>query len=489
VKDQPDLRMTARAFIANSFTALREENVIPTPVFNPYLAVGRDYFGGTIHGLPEYGKLERQLDQTYPERFADPLERRHAEFATSYIFGFLEACIARCGRSQDFDPGSAAVDESIDELLAVLATTTNEIVCCRHLAHLTTTSGDEVQIGEVTVVPETERRRDLMHRIQEEVRGAASAWNRDDPRPFAPPHSLLIIREISDDPEPYEIAARLSRRLDRFLFLARLLSAGTVQSTYEISGAPTLIARMNPLMNTFRTGWFGGLVRRTVRLSDEENPAFAAVGGLIDAADVKREGMVATSFDVAISKFNGSHTDDSPYEQLVDLATALEAALIGTAKDTEGLTLRLRSRTAALLATTDDSARALFDDVNLLYGLRSKLVHGGQIKERDLRKTIGRISTVPSETPEHRFGVAIGHAVDRMRDLVRRAILARLCLAAEPDPLWPFAGETAVDAILADDAQRVLWRSRWHERRDELGVGSAYGRPPTAVAFLSQDDR
>ena len=42
-----------------------------------------------------------------------------------------------------------------------------------------------------------------------------------------------------------------------------------------------------------------------------------------------------------------------------------------------------------------------------------------------------------------------------MRDLVRRAILARLCLAAKPDPLWPFAGDATVDAILADDAQRA----------------------------------
>ena len=55
---------------------------------------------------------------------------------------------------------------------------------------------------------------------------------------------------------------------------------------------------------------------------------------------------MATSFDVALSKFNRSHFDDRPYEQLVDLATALEGTLIGTVKETEGLTLRLRSRTA-----------------------------------------------------------------------------------------------------------------------------------------------
>ena len=65
-----------------------------------------------------------------------------------------------------------------------------------------------------------------------------------------------------------------------------------------------------------------------------------------------------------------------------------------------------------------------------------------------------------------------------MRDLVRRAILARLCLAAKPDPLWPFAVNATVDAILADDAQRAAWRASWHERLAELGVGYAAGPPP-----------
>src|SRR5687768_79662 len=93
VSNEADLRAPARAFIAASFDALTEENVIPTPIYHPYVAVGRDYFGDTIRRVPEYHELERQLDAAYPNRFADPLKRRHAEFASSYIFSFLEACI------------------------------------------------------------------------------------------------------------------------------------------------------------------------------------------------------------------------------------------------------------------------------------------------------------------------------------------------------------------------------------------------------------
>jgi hypothetical protein len=489
---EPDPRTAARAFIAAAFVVLREEHVIPTPIYHPYVAVGRDYFGDTIRSLPEYRELERLLDAAYPERFEGPVPRPRAEFATSYIFSFLEACIARCARecwSGNFDAAAPAVDETVDELLHVLGTTTSEIVCCRHVAHLTTASGEEVQFNDVAVVPENEMRA-LTHRIQHEVRGAARVWNRDDPRPYAPPHALLIAREISDDPEPYGVAERRSRRLERFLLLGRLITAGTVQSVYEIAGATTLVARMSPIMNTFPVGSFGGLVRRTVRLTAEQAEAFAALDQLIDAAEVKREGMAATSFDVALAKFNRSHSENSPYEHLVDLVTALEAALIGAERETEGLTLRLRSRVAALLATDDDPAETLFADVGHLYGLRSKLVHGGQITQKELRKAISKISTVPTESvSEYRFGVAVGQAVDRMRDLVRRAILARLCLAAGPDPLWPFAADFNVDAVLADDAKRALWRARWHEWLAELGVGRAGNPPPAAVDALTQEDR
>ena len=80
------------------------------------------------------------------------------------------------------------------------------------------------------------------------------------------------------------------------------------------------------------------------------------------------------------------------------------------------------------------------------------------------------------------------HATDRMRDLVRRAILACLCLADKPDPPWPFIGETAVDAILADDAQREIWRSHWHAKLDQLGVGDVAERPRSAAGFLSRAD-
>lgn len=97
----------------------------------------------------------------------------------------------------------------------------------------------------------------------------------------------------------------------------------------------------------------------------------------------------------AIRTFQRSYRADTSFGHLVDLATALEATLASGERDNEGLTLRLRNGAAGLLATDNDPATSVFMDVGLLYSLRSKLLHGGRITEKELRKTLERISTVP----------------------------------------------------------------------------------------------
>jgi hypothetical protein len=154
MSERDDLRAASRAFIAAAFETLSAEHVIPTPAAHRYIAVGHDYFGDSIRGIPEYQTLEALLNDAYRERFAEPLKRQNAEFASTYMFDFLEACVARCSHDGRFGSETPAVDESIDELLSVLGTSSYEVVCCRHVSHLTTIGGAEVQIGEVTVVPE-----------------------------------------------------------------------------------------------------------------------------------------------------------------------------------------------------------------------------------------------------------------------------------------------------------------------------------------------
>jgi hypothetical protein len=45
IDSKEELHDLARAFIREAFVALRQDHVIPTPRFNPFVAIGRDYFG------------------------------------------------------------------------------------------------------------------------------------------------------------------------------------------------------------------------------------------------------------------------------------------------------------------------------------------------------------------------------------------------------------------------------------------------------------
>ncbi|MDH6129269.1 hypothetical protein [Kitasatospora sp. GP82] len=83
--------------------------------------------------------------------------------------------------------------------------------------------------------------------------------------------------------------------------------------------------------------------------------------------------------------------------------------------------------------------------------------------------------SIPTVPDDAMFGVALAFAVDRMRDLVRRSFLARLCLVSGTTPLWPFAQSTPVDAALADDTTRTHWRTHWHDQLTALGTP----QPPT----------
>jgi hypothetical protein len=90
--------------------------------------------------------------------------------------------------------------------------------------------------------------------------------------------------------------------------------------------------------------------------------------------------------------------------------------------------------------------------------LRAGIIEGGVYSEVSSGTPQGGLCAAAHNPP---FGVAVAFAVDRLRDLVRRSFLARLCLASGVEPLWPFEGSTAVDAALADNEKRRQWREMW----------------------------
>jgi hypothetical protein len=275
----------------------------------------------------------------------------------------------------------------------------------------------------------------------------------------------------------------VSQTIERLLLHQRLLTAGTIRSFYEVRGTTKLVSHLAPSLVTFPGDrWLPSLVQRAVTVSPEDSRASEAIGALIDEASALRgDGLLFASFDVALHKFHTSYRQDGALEILVDLGTALEAALGSDGDSNEGLTFRLRSRAAALLSTDSDPGSAIFADIGHLYGLRSATVHGASLKQNKFDTSIARISTVPEHDPP---GIAVARAIDRMRDLVRRAILARICLATGQEPLWPVTSKV-VDTLLADEATRKQWRDAWRQRLSDLGAPQAAEQSRAAADYLS----
>jgi hypothetical protein len=459
------LRNTGQAFLAASWDRLRRERVVPPPRFHPYLRVGRDYFGGSVTPLAEYRALEDAITASHPRFDAGrPLDER--AFPGGLIFSFLETFIAQLTSAQEeLSPDGPAAEQSLRDLIQAVHADTHEVACCRVVSHLATADGRPVEFANVRVEPVISEAaghdKELQRIISAVIPGAVSAYGRDRPYGFAPPESVVVARDSGS--KPFDLADPLSQRIERFMLLVRLLKPGTSESMLEVQGETHTVREFKPTVLRFRGAGPGfasptQLAARVITLSSDDAGRVDGLGRLRAAAEQPRTGMVLTSFGMALQKFVLSFHAYDWFEQIVDLATAFEAALSGKEKD--DVTLRLKTRASTLLFTDLDPAEQIFKDVGVIYGLRSTLVHGGAMAEKTLLKEVRKISTVPDGLSD---GESIAHAVERLRDLVRRSLLARICLAADENSLWPLDADTGVDAAMVDDRRRKALREAWRD--------------------------
>jgi hypothetical protein len=188
---------------------------------------------------------------------------------------------------------------------------------------------------------------------------------------------------------------------------------------------------------------------------------------LYDGTEHRAPKEVVHGLQMAVLKFTTSFAPKPWFEKVVDLTTALEATLSGT--DKADVTMRICSRAGQILSTDRDSPQTIYGDVKALFDLRSNLVHGSVITEKQLDKWIATVSVVsPDRTPRMRIELV----VDTLRDLVRRSILARLVL--NDDGRWRLRGDPPpIDQSLADPGTAAKWRKAWHQRMGELGAAEA----------------
>ena len=457
--------------------------MLPVPMWRRFLSVGSDYFGFLDHETHE--RFEAALTSTF-SRLSRDRAVGEREFASMFIHNVLQTCVARATELGDSEVlPDTVLDQAIDDLIVSLDESGEEVFAARTVSHIGTQDGVPLTIGGVTIAPviaEPSRFRQTLASVYRGIAfGAGQFVVNENLMTFDDPVAVISTTGTYDMTPTRDGYGGVSSKLHRLLMGLRLLWGATCDANVEVRGGVGPIRshslHFEQVSLVPAKALLGhGQLQRPVLLAAEDEGRLGALTELLKQIDVGDEDKFLTSMRSAYYRYWVSFQGEAWFDQLVDLATALEGALAGTTK-TE-VVLRLRSRASALLATDADPAGAIFRDIGTLYDIRSAVVHGGSLSQKDLKKKIMSISTIPANDP---LGLATDRAVDRLRDLVRRALLCRLALADGKAPLWPLNRDDGVDEKLANAQTRELWRTSWRQRFASFGAGFAAEPAPAPL--------
>lgn len=478
--DMDVLRGAAAAAITEVWGVLTAEHVVPCSRYRPYIQVGRDYEGRLLSGCPAFTQLSETLRRMYPAWFGAPSDDSARWFPDNLAFDFVEAAIAELTRrGETGDTPNDAVEVALLHLIDYLDAKDSRLACARRVSHLMTADRKGLTIAGVTILEH--RQFQETRQIAEVIPTADSAYNGERPRSFARPEATLV--SYATGPDPFTLARDAGRHIDRLLLALHLLYGATTADIYQVTGEVTCVCRYTARLDEIPHDPHPVPVRPAVVSASTAGPVEKLLT-LYDSTEHRTGKEVVNGLEMAVIKFTNSFAPRPWSEKIVDLATALEAALSGT--DKSDVTLRICTRAAIILSSDSDPAPAIFADVKALYDLRSSLVHGAIITQRQLEKCLAAVSTVPAPgdcTPRMR----IEQMVDRLRDLARRSILMRLLLNG--DGRWPLRADppSPVDQLWTDPAVAGQWRTAWHQGATDLGAPEA-ARPAIPLRDSIFDD-
>jgi hypothetical protein len=337
------------------------------------------------------------------------------------------------------------------------------------VAHLTTVDRSVLTIGPVTVLPAG--RGTALGQIARIIPTAVAAFNREVPHHFSRPEALVAARAAGTN--AFDLITPATRTVNRFLLAIRLLYSVTSTGIYEVTGETSEIGRYAAHLRVLDYIEHPICLRPAVLSHDSAGPIQAILTLYDTVVPLETDKQVIQPLDMAFLKYGGTFSAKRWGENVVDLTTALEASLSGI--DKTDISLRVCTRAAALLATDDDNPSVIFGDLKILYDLRSNLVHGSAISRNTLDGWLTKLSIFrEGDMPNMR----IQRAVDRLRDLVRRAIVARLLLAA--DGRWPLAVGRWSESLLRSIASSPIGR-----RADNGEARGRRGSPAWALPLPS----
>jgi hypothetical protein len=461
----------ARDFLASELLQIEAEGLMPMPERdNPWIDRQRLW---TLHGRASEGDLARLLVAEAPDRWPGPGPQIGAG---ELVEAFLRGAVAS-RTLEAWDPGRAPTTEAlIDQFLDQVDNPDQPVRVLRLLTDLDVSEVEgrtvhDVRLRSVRGLPDT---------LQEEMYEAASevrelrtmvAYGSREPR------ALLVGGRAGRD--AWMVALELRPHLIHVSTAFRLVTGASIIEPLEVYGQPEMVHVGGPMAIAVDPD-HASYWRRVGVVRPEQLAGVEAIAAQICELDERSPETIPPPIAVALSRFNRSHRGAAWSDVVIDIAIGLEAALSTGEKDE--ITLRIRSRAAHLLARPGDSPTDLFHDVGELLEIRGKVAHGDVVPPKrwaGLFEARGLTQVMV----EDRMSVLF----DRWRDVLRRAILARLLLASGGGS-WtlrrpPKAG---VDATLIGPLGRLDWRRIVRRRAAELGIASAIDRPSPLRDFLHE---
>ena len=470
------LRTLAIEFLAAAWERLVADHIAPRPKHQPRMKLTSDWFWGGGSGWPLAGEMEQTLEASFPRRFRETDGSLAREFASVHLPLLVEDMVAL----QTEMPFDAACAQAVNDLIQFLDSESHVVMAQRIVSH--------VGVAETAVLGGTG-----VEVTPLDVRGWIYAGDVFDVAAVETdqlflhsehPHVLLTSTATYRPGDRWDDRFdEASTNLDHAVALLRLFRRTSARNVVEYRGFVQRGALARPLQAAWRNDTLAGLAfagtEFATTLDDSALLQFAEFERIyVDVLEKALADWHARELEVAgmqtgLNQFTASFSHDPWMVQVPRLITALEAWLLPEA-DTEAVTGRLRTRLCLLLQEDAESCAQLYSDVTKLYGLRSSMEHGADVVAKKARRTIRGAAGTDGDL----HGINGATAIERLRELVRKAICVRLVLASGDAPAWPIIDRQPVDVQMLEDGFRRECRQRLREESDRLGLTLFEALPP-----------
>jgi hypothetical protein len=477
------MEAAASEFLKRAFAEARHQQLVPRPP-----GAGRwashdgpwpDYYGCWELARSDLGaSFIKVLREVYAARFGVPAKfpyRDPEKYVTSFLRAAIASNIVGRGRLAVKSPQTRAVMYELDRVARADGQRFASLWVVKDV-EFENVAGEV--IGPATLLTRGRGRpEEVVSRLMPEA-----LWTSDYgyPMPGAK-HQGLIYAEGTGTSHHWDVTRGLSDDISRAVAALRIGMATTARPEMIWTGEPSWIHIELPTANPQPGDILESHWRRIAVVEPEHLEGLRALASTLRRLETSSAKTVP-SVIVAAWRYSRSFRPSPWQDTVLDLATALEACLGPSQKEEVGLTLRTRA--SHVLAHDSDEAEAIYTDVEDLYGLRSDVIHGNTRLRRSLQQlweTRGLDQVLDTDK--------LHVLVDRWREIVRRAIAARLMLAdpSVGEPLWPLRGETKVDRFLVRQDERDRWRARIADGAARYRLPLLAEPAPPLIDYLHND--